>query len=512
MSYSVYFLIIFRILLIQKAKGYNYILPFQSININLNESIINQDYLSKIYSSKLYTNFIIGSNKEKIEALINMSQIGFFIYENAYNYNASSSFNQIHDIQSFYKKNYEKGYLANDSLCLIPYSSTPDLNNINIKECKNFDKVNFALLKSEQHNMKINLYEKYGIIGLQQNDDRDGYLLPLFIKSLKNTDMINSHAFSFNFINNTKAGVNEGYIILGDEEFDEDHGKLEKAKSHPKNGQLFWNLVFKNIIIGKKNSYDTSYDNHLRQFEVKIAQIIADLPYILGVKEYNQYIRSYFFQDLLMKDICIYKNVLIDEDYGTYVCDSKSDLFINKFNNEFPKLYFEHYDLKKIFILDQYDLFAYNNINKSDTNIYFLIFFPNKNEPYSNPEFPGRAPIIRWKLGIPFLKKYKLSFISDNGLILYYEKVKANNNDTFDKNDIYFNNKSNIKFIIIIALLSFIFVVFIFILGIVFYKYIIKIQKRKKKANELEDDYEYIINPNTLDNKKASLNNYEVPN
>ena len=94
--------------------------------------------------------------------------------------------------------------------------------------------------------MKINLYEKYGIIGLQQNDDRDGYLLPLFIKSLKNTDMINSHAFSFNFINNTKAGVNEGYIILGDEEFDEDHGKLEKAKSHPIAPKVF--LLVRNIF------------------------------------------------------------------------------------------------------------------------------------------------------------------------------------------------------------------------------------------------------------------------
>ena len=513
-------LLLFIFFLIHKSKNDNYILPFHTIFISENESILKQDYLSKIYSSYLYTNFIIGSNKEEIKALINMSQIGFFVYENAYNYNLSSSFKQAYNIKSFYKKNYEKGYLANDTFCLIPFINKPDINNINIKNCKNFDKVNFSLLKNEQKNMEINVYKNYGIIGLQQSDNQDEYIMPLFIKSLKNTDIINSYAFSFNYINNTKSLENEGYILLGDEDFDENNGKIKRTISNPKNGQLFWNLVFQNIFID-------SYDNKLKKFSINDAQLIADLPYILGVKEYNNYMRNFFFQELLNKDICFYKNVLIDEKYGTYVCDSTSELFKEKYNNQFPNLYFQHYDLNKTFILDKYDLFTYNNINKSDTNIYFLIFFPNKDDPYYNPEFPGRAPIRRWKLGIPFLKKYKLTFNADSRIINYYETFNKNNNDNNDNNEMNDNtnngnNNKNIKSkekyyeislnkIIIIISLGVIFIALIFVFGILFYKNLIKIP-RKKKANELDDDYEYTINPTNLDSQKASLNNYEVSN
>ena len=63
-----------------------------------------------------------------------------------------------------------------------------------------------------------------------------------------------------------------------------------------------------------------------------------------------------------------------------------------------------------------------------------------------------------------------------------------------------------LKILIIVFLL-----LIFFVLGILFHKNIIRLP-RKKKANELEDDYEYTINPNTFDDKKASLNNYKVSN
>jgi hypothetical protein len=496
---------------VKKCHNTNYFLPLKTINIYSNESAIKQDYLSKIYSSYLYTNFIIGSNDEEIKALINMSQVGFFIYENAYNYNSSSSFEKDLKSKNFYKRDYEEGYLANDTLCLLPYSNEKDLNKINIKKCNYFKKVNFSLLKSTQKNIENNLYENYGIIGLQQNEQVDEYTMPLFIKTLKNTDMINSHTFSFHFLNNTKSGENEGYILLGDEEFDEDNGKLKRTISQSKYGQVYWNLIFSEVIVGINNSFDTSYDNQLKNFETKDAQIIGDLPYIIGIKEYKNYINYNFFQDLLLQNICELKNVYIDEDYSTYVCNSKSDLFIEKYNNKFPKLYFRHHELNKTFILDQYDLFSYNIINKSDPNIYFLVFFSNKNEPYHNPEFPGGTIIKRWKLGIPFLKKYKLYFNADNRIITYYEKFNidynTNDNNNKEKDSKKSNTRSTLIKIIIIGGLF----IIVFVLGILFHKNIIKLPRRKK-ANELDDEYEYTSNPNTLDEKKASLNNYEVSN
>ena len=118
-----------------------------------------------------------------------MTQIGFFVYENAYDYNSSSSFDQVSNLKSFYLKNYEEGFLANDTLCLLPYNEKQDINNIDIKKCNNFEKIKFSLLKSKQKYMEYNIYDKYAILGLQQNSNQDEYIIPLFIKTLKNTDM-----------------------------------------------------------------------------------------------------------------------------------------------------------------------------------------------------------------------------------------------------------------------------------------------------------------------------------
>ena len=106
-------------------------------------------------------------------------------------------------------------------------------------------------------------------------------------------------------------------------------------------------------------------------------------------------------------------------------------------------------------------------------------------------------------------------------MISYYKKFNKNNdidsnnngNNKKDENNSNENNSNEnsksstlIKVIIIISLL-----IIFFVLGILFHKNIIRLP-RKKKANELEDDYEYTINQNTLDEKKASLNNYETSN
>ena len=518
---DLFFLI--TLFIIKNCQNTNYILPLYSVNILANESLIEHDYLSKVYSSHLYTKFIIGSNKEEIKMVINMSQIGFFIYGNAYDYNSSTSFNKSFNIINFYKKNYEEGFLANDTLCFLPENEQNDINNLNLKKCNDFEKVKFSLLKSEQKGIPNNLYDKYGIIGLEQHSNQDELIMPMFIKSLKNTDMINSHKFSFNFLKNEENEENKGYILIGDEEFDEDNGFLRRTKSIPRNGQFFWNMVFNKVTSGVFNNYNNSYDNYLKNFDTKNAQIIGNLPYIVGIKEYKNYLTSYFFSEFLDDNICTYKNILIDEDYGTFVCDNTSDRFREKFEKNFPKLYFDQEDFNKSFILDQNDLFTSNNIDKSDKNLYFLVFFPNKDDPYRNPEFPGGMIVKRWKLGIPFLKKYKLTFDEDENTIIYYDKFNkkenenekgkdenTNNGDetgSKENNSSKTNNKKTLLKIIIIGSL----LIICFVLGILFHKNIIRLP-RKKKANELEDDYEYTINPNTVDEKKASLNNYEVSN
>ena len=494
--------ILLILLILHQCSFSDYILPFKTVNIGANNTLLEEDFLSNILSRYLSTNFIIGSNKEKIKAVFNMSQIGFYIYDSAYDYNNSNSFNIAKEIKSFYFKNHEKGYDANDTLCLVEYNPKNNLNDLNIKNCNNFNAVNFELLKSEQDIEGENNFKKYAIIGLGLNSNQDEYIINTFIKSLKKTNMTNSHYFSYNFINNAKSGEIEGYLYIGQEEQNEDKGIINKVVSFPISGQFFWNLKFTGIHSVFHDPTNSSIIEHYKDFEIKIAELIADLPYIIGIKSYRLYVDSYFFSQFENENICSLKKIKLDQDYSTFVCDNRSQLFREKLEKHFPKLYFQHYELNKTFVLDYHDLFTYNYLDKSDKNIYFLIFFSEKKGKY-NPYNPSQNEIPRWKLGLPFFKKYKLIFNSDSKEISYYEpfipdekskKEEASNPHLY----LYFEIGGGVLLLIIF-----------FILGFLFHKNIIKLP-RKKKANELDDEYEYSINPIEADAKRASLNNYNI--
>ena len=196
-------LIILMILInILGKSNSDYILPLDTCNIGINKTLLKEDFLSNILSRHLCTDFIIGSEKEKMQAIINMTQIGFFIYDKSYNYKSSISFKFKDQIRNFYYRNNEKGYDANDTLYFIEYESNKNLNDYNINNCKSFKSVNFELLKSEE--ITNDYLAQYGIIGLGLHSNQDEYLLSTFIKALKDTNMTNSHYFFFNFINNKK--------------------------------------------------------------------------------------------------------------------------------------------------------------------------------------------------------------------------------------------------------------------------------------------------------------------
>ena len=73
------YLIFLLLICFLKNSNSDYILPFQTTNIGINQSLLEEDFLSNILSRNLYTKFIIGSEKEEIKAVINMTQIGFYI-------------------------------------------------------------------------------------------------------------------------------------------------------------------------------------------------------------------------------------------------------------------------------------------------------------------------------------------------------------------------------------------------------------------------------------------------
>jgi hypothetical protein len=116
-----------------------------------------------------------------------------------------------------------------------------------------------------------------------------------------------------------------------------------------------------------------------------------------------------------------------------------------------------------------------------------------------------------WTIGEQFIKKHTFSFNIDRKSILFYNEKQFN--DKFEENDIIEGinendilskrDNKNIFIIIILIVGAICFSILSFYLGI-------KIrERRKKRANELRDEYEYISERETNNISINSANNYK---
>ena len=166
----------------------------------------------------------------------------------------------------------------------------------------------------------------------------------------------------------------------------------------------------------------------------------------IGGENYLKIINNTFFKEYVEKGICEYK---LSDNNIIYYFECNNNVNINKF----PKLKFYQKIMNYTFELDYNDLFILK-----DNKLYFLIGF-NKRSSYD------------WTFGIPFLKKYQLIFDQEREIIGIYNLNEK-------KNDYLFKILTIICLVIIIFLVS------------LLYKIIHK--TRKIRANELEENFEYI--------------------
>ena len=101
-------------------------------------------------------------------------------------------------------------------------------------------------------------------------------------------------------------------------------------------------------------------------------------------------------------------------------------------------------------------------------------------------------------MGKIFVKKYQFSFNPDKKTITFYSSNNNNGGKDGDKN----NGNSNYLIYIIFGGIIFLLLI---IIGILIWKFYLKEKYlRKKRANELDDDYDYI---QKKDSKKESNTN-----
>lgn len=469
---------IFLLLILYELISNFYILPFETVYLK-DQSNNKDDYHNILFQNELYTNLSIGTPPQTVPSLLKMDLNGFSLYQGAFNYNLSSTSQKgIWDLNVNYLW-YYLAYPIKDYFYFNSFTSYDDfniyaksLNKItdltNLYNITKTSKISFLVMEKPP-NYSNKKYYYYGIIGLRLNEKyyRDA---PEFILTFKNSKDIISYEFSYifnkdnytykNYFNN----FNKGYFIFN-EEFNEN---IIYTNAQMNQKGLSWFIYFDRIYTNLNEKKKKKSKNFKVFKATKLAaEFIFNFPYIIGTEQYLHYINKTFFNDLISKKLCTYN--LIDNKrtlYG-FICEGNSKNFINNLNN-FPDLIFEHTEFEENFILKKNDLFAYNNFNVSDTNMYFLIMF-------------GINDYYNWTLGIPFLKKYKLSFNYDKKKIGYLK-----NND-----EIYFDNDEKKSYVIIIKILIIVFlIVIIFILGMLYQEKIIKIP-RKTKANELDDNYEY---------------------
>ena len=287
-----------------------------------------------------------------------MDKYGFIIYEGAWNYSLSTSYEIV-------KENLKIGWLSDyistplkDIFYLFSFNSYNDLNkyiSTNKKEkIYNIVKTNKIIFLKIQQKMgtsnKFNkIYNNYGIIGLKYNSN-SYYNAPEFINSLKEIKEIKTYSFSLKFeniyMNNFVDNNNKGYFIIGEELTDDINEKEEIRYSYCEinGGSIDWNIKFDKIYVNYNDTLinKNKINNNLLEYkeEKKKAEFFVNYPYLIGSTEYFQYIKENFFNELVEQNLCYCSNFINNDKLYSYICDGNSQYFIDYLNNKFPDLVF----------------------------------------------------------------------------------------------------------------------------------------------------------------------------
>ena len=310
--------------------------------------------------------------------------------------------------------------------------------------------------------------------------------MPSFIKTLKNENIINDYSYTFKLYYR-----DEGRFIIGAKPHEYENQKnvyseerFKTIKSfEPNNVDFPWSIRFDSIYFEDSDNVKYYIQTGLRSY------LSPNLGFIIGEEGYKKVIVKTYFQPLIDKKICFVEKTKVTKFKRTYypfgtngiydVIHCNSSLTI--FGRNFPKLNFEFKEQNILLSLTFNDLFQ-----EIDEKYIFMVVFP---ENYYNVQHSF------WYLGLPFYHAYQLVFNYDSktiGLYLSNKKDQVINEDGKNKTNSMINeekrNNRSVKRTILEILFGICLVVVAYFIGK-------KInEQRKKRANELQDDYDYYTN------------------
>lgn len=395
------------------------------------EIITNETFYKNYYDNKIYTKICIGSSNTLIDFQIKFKLYPFCIRNDTiYNYINSSSYISNEDQDVFVHKIDYKAFAKSNETFII--------GNEKIQ----INDMQFLLTKESK-------YSSDGLLGLQIYDNEGksyGYDL---ISQLKNKNLIKKESFFFVFDGNS----DNGELIIGDYPHYTD-----------KFNDIYHEEQFQvtSIFIP---SYEQNFDIKFRrvswngtEFEsLTVGHLRIETGMIVGTLKYCD-ISWDFFGPHFRKGKCQIVDITVF--YQAYICEDYEDFDITKF----PSIKFYISDADYNLELTYKELFV-----KKDGKYYFMVCFDKKRNT------------VYWELGYTFLKRNMLVFDMDRKIIGFYNTTIGLKQNTS-------NRTFWIVFIIIIAVIVFCCSLIAFIIITLFYG------QRRKKAYELDDNYEYKTN------------------
>ena len=227
-----------------------------------------------------------------------------------------------------------------------------------------------------------------------------------------------------------------------------------------------WGLTFDKIYL-KNTSKSPSISEEILDDckNCKDAMLNPNIGVIIGAQNFKPLFEKMYLNKYLNNKKCFQSMFdltirYIERTFYYYYCDPS---YLQEMKKDFKPIIFEHNEFKFNFSLDFDDFYVIKN------NYIFLkiIFYSQRTD---------------WILGDPFTKKYLFTFNSDSKEIGFYSK---NINDLIEENN---EKKENISFINIIQkiIIGFLLIV----IGIFIGKKLFGL-RRKLRANELEEKFEY---------------------
>ncbi len=390
--------------------------------------LTEENIMEEIINNYIQVPFYIGEPIQKIPMILKMDQFPTFLTSEEYNKNIIK-FNEKKS-STFKMIDGHKGhYDVYDFTEGILSNDSLDFGK-DQKKMKNFT---FVLAK----NLTYQSQNFSGEIGLKLSSS--SHSMPYtssFINQLKSKDIIESYPFAIRYLSEDK-----GEFIIGNYLHNYDKNYIEDdflfAKIGVQHDPNQWKINYRYCFV----------DNISLNENEKEITFLYEYGLIEGSYEYFLKINELYFKYYIDKGIC---QINYFGYWRTAYIVCKDNIKIKNF----PEIIFVKDELNYNFTLGYQDLFF-----KFKDKYYFLVI------SHKNTQ--------NWVFGKPFFKKYLIFFDKDRRIFGVYPNVKQSHN---------FPLAWVLVFILSIALF----------ISIYYMKCYLKRNRRKIKANELDECYEYI--------------------